>query len=581
MAAALAVEACGGHAGSPARALWSADPGAVENPWPSDRLRANGYAGTPAGYFTQVLPDEAAYATARDFLDLATAALGSSGGYSVYAPIIVPLSARVDTAGLASGVHVFPTAGSGTDAAVDVSWSASLHALFLTPRVPFRENTSYTVAIASDRLRASSDFATSAATDPLVQAAVGRGIATAPADVDIAFSFTTQPIEDGLVAAQARIDGVLGSALTPVFLNTAQIPDYPAGIFPQGDPNFAAIFTKAVADTEGVAEIAQGTWAAFDFRGANDLFAPEYLDGSAPPPPTTVDFRLCIPEGIPPTGGWPVVITSHGLTDDSDESVARCSSFNKAGIAVLGQTAADHGFRGSVLHFFDFTRLLAVRDEFRQSQCEFFQSQRMLVNAKAQGIAPFDQLDVDHPHYWGNSLGAILGGGAIPTSSHLEASGLSVPGGRLTILFDGKAGSLLLAVFSGQIHVGMSDPHFPDFMAAFRTLAQWAVDPADPAALAPATPASRHVLLQESLHDATILNVSTENLRLAYGFPVESTPIDPFTDRGALWVWDKDQFPSVPASEDPHNLYWDLPPMRHQMETWLLSNGATLADPPN
>ena len=580
----LVVAACGGKSKGGATALWSADPMALENPWPSDRLLSGGRAGTPPGYFTRVLPDQTQFTAARAFLDAATLAIASNGGYSVYAPVLVRLSAQVDTAGML-GIHLYPAAG-GTDVTVTLRWSEALGALEVTPQAPLAAKTTYVLSVAGDGISPSGAFAAALKSDPalgaLADAAVARGAAPAGSQIDLLTTFTTQPIADDLVAAQARIDGFLGSALLPSFSAPPGDLDFTGGYFAAGTAGFTAAFDAANAGTSGLAAIAQGSWNAYEFRGANDLFDRSLLVTSGATPATTsVDFRLCVPAGPVPTNGWPIVITSHGLTSDAAEAVARCSSFAKAGIAVIGLTATDHGYRGSFLHFFDFTRLLAVRDEFRQSDAEILELQRLLVNAKTQGIAPFDQLDAAHPHYWGNSLGALFGGAAIASSSHFEASGLSVPGGRLTRLFEGSAGSFLLSLFAGNVGLSTTDKKFPGFLDAFRIVAQMAIDPADPGALAPTTPASRPVLLQEALGDDTILNAATEDLRDAYGFPIYTAPSDPFSGKGAMWIWDKSQYPQVPADENPHNLYWDCKQMRHQMEDWINSDGMRLTNPAN
>ena len=79
-----------------------------------------------------------------------------------------------------------------------------------------------------------------------------------------------------------------------------------------------------------------------------------------------------------------------------------------------------------------------------------------------------------------------------------------------------------------------------------------------------------------ALGDEVFLNPASEDLRLALDLPVLDAPADPFTGRGGLWVWDVEQFPGV--EEDPHDLYWGLAPMRHQMESFLLSEGTVLSD---
>jgi hypothetical protein len=92
-------------------------------------------------------------------------------------------------------------------------------------------------------------------------------------------------------------------------------------------------------------------------------------------------------------------------------------------------------------------------------------------------------------------------------------------------------------------------------------------------------PSTRKILLQESKGDLTILNSSTEDLRLAYGFDVLTAPADPFTPHGGMWIWDMTQFTSqLPADQKAHDLYWNLAPMRHQMEQFLSSDGTVLVD---
>lgn len=578
----LTVAACsGGDDGTkPVRLEWSSNANAVENPWPSDRLLSGGLAGTPAGYFTRVLPAQPAYDTARAFLEDSVAELATLGGYSVYAPIVLPAESRVAASKL-TGVHLVPEAGGGEEIALTFRWLEPMQALLAEPVTPLRGNTRYVVIAADKRLSAPAEFADARDADAsliaLVDLAIARGFAEDAADVDLAFAFTTQPVEDDLYAAQVRIDSALGDDLLPAYVDSAGLP-FVAGVSTAGSNAFSTAFTQTGANDEGIGTLALGVFPAYEFRDANGRFDPALLYGTgATPTRATVDFRLAVPEGTPPAGGWPVVIASHGVSGDSEEPMKRAYSFALAGAATIGTTATDHGWRGNILDFFDFTRPLFVRDGFRQSGLEIVQLERMIRNAHAASIPPFDQLNPEKVTYFGNSFGGILGGtvSAAAAPEHIDASGFTVSGGRLPRLFDGETGSFLLAIFGAAISLPGDDEYFDPFLECFRIVAQWAIDPSDPAALAPAYPVDRPVLIQMALGDVVFLNGASEDLRLALDLPLLDEPADPFTGRGGLWTWDVTQYPGV--DEEPHDLYWGLEPMRHQMEDFLLSEGAVLS----
>ena len=435
--------------------------------------------------------------------------------------------------------------------------------------------------IAADtRLSAPAEFAAARESDADVMAmvalAVARGFADDASGVDLAFAFTTQPVEDDLVAGQVRIDSGLGNDILPAYIDSAGLP-FTAGVHTAGNAAFDAVFATNDANDDGIFTVAQGVIPAYEFRDAGGRFDPTLLTStSAIPARVTIDFRLAVPEGVMPPNGWPVVIASHGVSGDSKEPLQRAYSFALAGAATIGTTATDHGWRGSLLDFFDFTRPLYVRDGFRQSGLEIVQLERAIRNGKTASIPPFDQLDPDRITYFGNSFGGILGGSVNAASTHIDAAGFAVSGGRLPRLFDGDTGAFLLAIFGADISLPGDDEYFDPFLECFRIVAQWAIDPADPAALAPSFPVDRPVLIQMALGDEVFLNPASEDLRLALELPVLDAPADPFTGRGGMWVWDVTQFPGV--DQDPHDLYWGLAPMRHQMENFLLSEGALLTD---
>ncbi len=574
--AALLLAACDGSS-SPREATvrWSADAGSPDNPWPSDRLRAGGIAAAPPGYFSGRFPDTEEFAEARAFLDTAQATIATVGGYSVYAPVVVPLSGRVDARGL-RGVHLYDA--EGTEVAVRLSYDAHLDSLLVTPDRPLVQNRRHLLAIADARLHPSADFTAAVGGElaPLAAEAVGFGAARDADELDLVLAFTTQSVVDDLWAIQARIDGTLGSALLPSYAPAPEIPGFTVGIYPEDNPTFDTIFQAENANPADIALVAQGTWQAYDFRGADRTFDTALVHGTGTPAMTTVDFRLAIPEGTAPEQGWPVAIVGHGFAGHGVEALQRAYSFASSGIATVGLTAPEHGFRGDLLDFFDFTRLLKVRDGFRQSAAEILEMERMLRNAHDAGIEPFDLLDVGRISYFGNSFGGLLGSPVSAASSRLDAVGLTVAGGRLTSLFDGETGELFLLLFASKVGLSVDHPRWPAYVAAFRPMAQWGIDPADPGACARYAPESRKVLIQEAVGDAIVLNVSTDDMRTAYDLPVLESAADPFTARGGMWVWDKDDHPDLAGNVKAHDLYWSLEPMRRQMEAFLESDGTIL-----
>lgn len=574
--AALLLSACDGGKESPVVA-WSADADAIENPWPSDRLRSGGLAGTPAGYFHRVLPpDDPAFAGARAFLDEALPAIGASGGYSVYAPVVVPVSREVDPAEVT--VRMWPAAG-GDDVEVTVRWSGALDALLIAPVRPLLQETTYVVAIAGDGVGSSKELRAAIAADdpavaPLAAAARARGVVADERDLDLVLSFTTQDVASGLQLVQERVDTALGDALLPVYANDPQIPGFTVGVFTTADAAFAPVFSGANARSDDIAVVAQGTWEAYDWRDeTTGTFDPDRLSGAETPSKTWVDFRLTIPKGTPPANGWPVVIVSHGVSGDSTEPLQRAYSFAAQGMAVVGLTATSHGYRGSILDFFDFTDVLRVRDEFRQSQAEVIELERLLRNAKAASIAPFDRLDTESVSFFGNSFGGLVGAPVAATSTHLDAVGLTVTGGRISALIEGDSGELLASLFLTAISFPGASDRDDEFLEVLEILAQWALDPADGGALAPYAPPGRAILVQEAIGDTTILNESTAALALAFGAETYDAPADPFTARRARWIWD---VADHTTSSKPHDMYWTVAPMRLQMETFLKTDGGVL-----
>jgi len=134
-------------------------------------------------------------------------------------------------------------------------------------------------------------------------------------------------------------------------------------------------------------------------------------------------------------------------------------------------------------------------------------------------------LDPTRVHYYGVSLGGIEGSSLISVSRNITRAAVAVPG---------ASWSNLLARSSDYQQIGGAIAlAYPDklLQQEFIALLQSRFDPADPINLAtlfqtnplPDSPSARTVVIQESIADCQVPNLTTELLARAYGVP-EVTP---------------------------------------------------------
>lgn len=188
--------------------------------------------------------------------------------------------------------------------------------------------------------------------------------------------------------------------------------------------------------------------------------------------------------------------------------------------------------------------LFATRDNFRQAVIDHLVLMRALrVESMAGGVLPY--VDGTNITYVGQSLGGITGGNFAAFAPELSAIVLNVPGGGLVDILLGTVPQInapLYAALSSTGNCKLVNPANPasgcqdePVFRTFKTIAQWVLDPGDPASnsigvdethggISPLT--SDKVLIQMATPDPVVPNSTTRALGRAYGFNPDSNAMD-------------------------------------------------------
>ncbi len=502
--------------------LFDADPESSRNPYPDERLvRADGTVHVPDRFALRGLPDEPALALARQFLRRLADDLEGVQGFSTTAPARIALSAPIELA------SVNPT-----------------------------------TLLVFERDDGQLDL------EGLLRQAARRGVP--PADIAVATSFPTQPIEDDLRTIRMQL---IARAAAEPFRVILEDPDpsddLPIGVFHHGDPEFP----EDLADNESVGAVAVGLIRSPDFRGAGGVFDPEKVSGTVVAEDALVDFILVLPAGraVPPR----IVILQHGFGGSNLSMLPLAGDLARQGLASIAISAVSHGRRGSPLALLR-SRAIQVRDIFRQTIAD----QMALARALEAGvdIDGDDRADVDTSEidYLGRSLGSIIGATFVAVEDRIHAAVLNVGGGRVAFLGQAPA---VRPIYSGYyaeiIELDVDSPEFGVFVDRLLELGQQALDPADPLNFArlwtiapfPDAPA-RRILLQEGIGDEWVSNENTEALALAGGL-IANSPLEDPDGVSGLWRFDP------PGG---HGIL-DRPDVRDQALSFLVSGGTAISEP--
>ena len=602
--------------GAGATAQFHLDSACPTNPFPSDVLRNGASIAVPSERVGYVMPGDARFDIAREYLRTTSLTLDGDG-FSPLAPIVIPLSHPIDPATAAAGVKLFVvTTGASATITADTthtftaSWDGDFRALLLQPDTPLEEQTEYGIVVttelkdmAQQPTNRSPDFARylHGTPSPEIQALV-NGAGVLPDHVSLAFTFRTQTITAGLVSIRDQIfspTSLLGSSLLPQFTNPdPQLVGLDAGYFVRGTANFKQnIQDNATLTTDlvpNIGAVATGTFDAYKFRDDPALpFNPAYVFGGQLGPTEHIQFRVTIPTGPMPAGGWPVLLYQHGLGGSAVDVYDIGNQVAAYGWAAIATEAVAHGRRGGVFEIFNWDSMPATRDNFRESVADDLQLLRLLRNAHADASVQhgFEQLDANNVTFMGISLGGILGGTFTALAPNVPDSALVVPGGHLAFELTAKAvGKQYLWNFVSSragINPITDEPDFLIFVKGFELLVQTGLDPCDPAnyGVHVKTPGrqlgveAKNVLIQESHGDNWVPNDENETLRRAIGIPLVTTSENNAAGISAAWVYTTSDFPALASQGEPHG-WWDhLCNERVQTFTWIDTHAQKLTDP--
>lgn len=474
-------------------ASYQADPEAVGNPYPDERLvRDDGTIRVPDRYVMRGIRDDPKMDAARVALRNGADLLETLDGFSTTAPLRIALSAPVD---------------------VSTVTPASL--------VLFER--------------------TDGALDPagLLRAAESLGIA--PDDVAIGISFPTQSIEEELVSVQSVLRARSEAQGAGVAL---------VGVFDADDPEFADFFAGAPT----VARVVTGLVSSPDFRAESGIWDPDLVFGRAVAPGVDLDFLLTLPtQGSPP---YPVVLLQHGFGGDNGIVLDLGPELAELGVASIGINAVSHGTRGEPLDLLR-ARPFNARDVFRQSIADQMAVLRAIeagIDVDGDGSA---DVDATRMSYLGISLGGMLGSTLVAVEEILPVAVLNVAGGRVAFLGQSIGlRDLVSGELSAEVGLTIDDPDFQIYLRRTLESGQHAMDKVDPLNFArrwflePFSPETVHrVLLQEGIGDELVDNASTEALADAGGL-IANTPMNDPDGVSGLWRFDPPGGHGILARED-------------------------------
>ncbi len=412
---------------------------------------------------------------------------------------------------------------------------AGQHYVIAEPAVPLRPKTTYAAALTRRLTDASGAcVAPSADTRDLVSgrdaARFGRlgelapkavevlrqaGFVTNAGDLSALTVFTTQSIEEEIVAAVTQILAASADA----------------------SPRVVEGSVVVTPGSAGVALEVRGRYPANRYLGADGVFV--VVDGR--PVVQGVDeleFLLTIPEETaenPPP--FPLVIHAHGLTGDKEEDMGMKRAQARAGFATIAIDAVMHGSRAlptglDVTNFFGIDlddgsfQMPRTRDNFRQTYLDM-----VTLGELATALATSDFLPAGAPdgvpelaaaplYLTGHSLGGSMAGGVAALTPRVVIANLCAGGGGvLNILLRSQLfGTFVTALKPKDSTV--ADVH--RFFPVLQTLVERG-DPANYARLLTAEPlvelgaTPRHVLYQEVVGDTYVPNITNELLGRALG----------------------------------------------------------------
>lgn len=398
---------------------------------------------------------------------------------------------------------------------------------------------------------------------------------------------TTDPLDPTVAGSLAASVNTLG--LQQVATRTGPATGGPAGetaeqflqrVLPPG--TCTAIPCAAVGDVLGGGLVSKSYLSESPNPVAGTCMAPDFLgcpvrgqwaDPVAPAvvkPAEIVETLVVTPQAACPAAGCPTVIFAHAIGQSKTNAFALAPQLAQRGFATVAIDAVAHdsrairisndaargcgGPRPSPLTapqcFAPFLspNLGAARDNIRQTVLDYHGLIAALKSCNATPCGGFKP-DLTKLYYVGQSLGGILGGMTVATSSDLKGAVLNVAGvGWADILENTQTNQLRCPLVDGLIDAGILQGEKSNLAATpptglctmeakawqdqpgyrqFRVIGRWVLDPADPANFTVKLRA-RKVLLQEVVGDTVVPNLATANEGMLLGLmPGTADPIVP------------------------------------------------------
>ena len=333
-----------------------------------------------------------------------------------------------------------------------------------------------------------------------------------------------------------------------------------------------------------VGTVVISSFAARDVREA-EHFRADWVADPTLAPEVPLQFVAVFPDGVAPSGGWPMVIAQHGVSAQNvptSGSQAFCMQWAELlaqqGMACIGIDAPKHGTRGNFIEFFSLEDLPALRDRFREMTFDLLQLEQVAVRLDVDG----DNIPDAAPRlrYFGNSLGSIMGANFIPFSEYVDTAMLNVPGGGLSNLTSSAyLHTLLGALLSAHTDLTVDSPEYNLAFSLVKAGGQPFFDPGDPINVAALTPARIAILQQAGKGDLIIPNDTEFDLKNAFGLPDTQAASGTTPLRGWSFIDPTDFMNPVPDGYNPHGIMWDLEPVRAQAIDFLAADGLSLTVP--
>lgn len=260
--------------------------------------------------------------------------------------------------------------------------------------------------------------------------------------------------------------------------------------------------------------------------------------------PVSYPFTMVIPararrEHAP----LPLVIFGHGvfgtgrdyLTGSAASIIHPLAERSGAVVVATDWIGLSQGDRDLIIRdvVTNINRINLVTDRLLQSIANNLALEEIAVGAlAADSRVRFPEnalIDPTRVYYYGVSLGGIQGSSFVSASRRVSRAVVAVPGASWSNLLPR---SLVYAPIQTFVRTIYPDPML---QAEFISLLQYRFDHADPADVTQLLrsttdpPAARRILVQESLGDCLVPNVTTDILARAFGFPVMTpAPAAPF-----------------------------------------------------